>query len=175
MSPGKQFQCHCSDLMFKLFLKHMPRCENPSNSRILHFCVVKMDLWSKFCNFKHLQKINEDTEWSKIFIRAMFWHYEYNKRFVFAKLKSCNFDKWLKCGRNLYFFSTVSKKQIKQCWNFFTNFQHHLKVETFTFGKVIVWNGYHLENLLEFQKMQMLSLQKLATPNTTISTKTTSK
>ena len=36
--------------------------------------------------------INEGTEWSKIFIRAVFWHYECKKRFLFAKFK--NFEKW---------------------------------------------------------------------------------
>ena len=60
----KKFKCHCSDLMLKLFLKYMPRCENPRNSWILHFCVVRMDLWSKFSNFKHLQKINEGKDQS---------------------------------------------------------------------------------------------------------------
>ena len=50
----EKFQCHCSDLMPKLFLKYMPRCANPRNLRILHFCVIKIDLWSKFSNFKHV-------------------------------------------------------------------------------------------------------------------------
>ena len=76
------------------------------------FFVVKMDLWSKFSNFKHLQKINEGTEWSKISIRAVFWHYVYKKRFIFAKFKSCIFEKWPKCGRNLSFFSTVMHEVI---------------------------------------------------------------
>ena len=93
--------------MPKRFLKYMPRCENPRNSRIFHFCVIKIDLWSKFSNFKHLQKINEGPEWSKISIRAVFWHYECSKRFVIAKFKSGIFEKWPKCGRNLSFFSTV--------------------------------------------------------------------
>ena len=37
-----------------------------------------------------------ETECSKMSIRAVFWHYEYNKRFVFAKFKSCIFvsSKW---------------------------------------------------------------------------------
>ena len=87
--------------------KYVPRCANQHNSRIMHFCVFKIDLWNKISNFKHLQKINESTEWSKISIRAVFWHYECNKRFVFAKFKSCIFEKWSKCGRNLSFFSTV--------------------------------------------------------------------
>ena len=37
----------------------------------------------------------------------MFWHYECNKWFVFAKFKTCIFEKWPKCGRNPSFFSKV--------------------------------------------------------------------
>ena len=57
-------QHHQTNKKLMLFLKYtMPRCENPRNSRILHFCVLNMDLWSKFSKFNHLQKINEGTEW----------------------------------------------------------------------------------------------------------------
>ena len=93
--------------MSKRFLKYMPRCENSRNSRFFHFCVIKINIWSKFSNFKRLQIINEGQEWSKISIRAVFWHYECSKRFIFAKFKSCTFEKWPKCGRNMSFFSTV--------------------------------------------------------------------
>ena len=93
--------------MPKRFLKYMPRCENPRNLRIFHFCIIKIDLWSKFSNFKHLQKINEGPERSKISIRAVFWHYECNKRFVFAKFKTCILEKWPKFG----IFPTV------HCWD----------------------------------------------------------
>ena len=114
----EKIQRYWSDLMPKPFLKYMPRCTNARNLKNFHFCVIKIDLWSKLSSFKDLQKIHEGREWystsnadnlnsnkfSKkcsncvisISIRAVFWHYECNKRFIPAKFKSCIFEKWPK-------------------------------------------------------------------------------
>ena len=148
--------------MPKRFLKYMPRCENPRNLRIFHFCVIKIDLWSKFSNFKHLQKINEGQEWSKISIRAVFWHYEYNKRFIFDKFKSCIFKKGPKCGRNLSFFSTVKgrhffayKKRYEKLVDFVTlianifkygkKYSKTLLIEFILKIQISIWNNFLLE------------------------------
>ena len=50
----QKFQRCMLDIMPKLSLKALPRCANTRNSRFLHFCPKKMDLWSKIFNFKQL-------------------------------------------------------------------------------------------------------------------------
>ena len=106
------------DLMLKLFIKYMPRWENPHNSIILHLCVVKMDLWSKcskFSNFKHLKKINECTEWSKFPSELCFGNMNTTKDSYLLNSKLAS----LKRGQNAagicpFFYGAFGQKIAKQ-------------------------------------------------------------
>ena len=103
----------------------MPRCANPRKYKFLHFCVVKLDLWSKLFNCKPLQKITVCTEYNVQI--SVLCHYKHNKRFIFSKSIVAFFKSEKKWGWNLSF---ILQWLVKKAHCFF-HVLSHISAQTY--------------------------------------------